>query len=148
MADNQGGRKKVKNQYKHYDMVLKERKAQEIGCLLNTFLDEGYMTKSLIKADFGIDYKTTADLLHAAPSCTFGTMRKFAYVFAFYISQAELEAEGIRYIVKKEEKLAEIRHNREAFKSIYGIDATATLELIKQHNDLREIVRMRNDNNT
>lgn len=39
MAENLGGHKRVKNQYKHYDMVLKERMAQEIGTLLNTFLD-------------------------------------------------------------------------------------------------------------
>lgn len=103
MAENLGGHKRVKNQYKHYDMVLKKRMAQEIGTLLNTFLDEGYMNKSLIKADFGIDYKTTADLLHAASSCSFGTMRKFAYVFAFYLHQAELEAKDIKYIVKHDE---------------------------------------------
>lgn len=141
MAENLGGHKRVKNQYKHYDMVLKERMSQEIGTLLNTFLDEGYMSKSLIKADFGIDYKTTADLLHAASSCSFGTMRKFAYVFAFYLHQAELEAKNIKYIVKHDEKMAEIHHNEEAFKAIYGIEATCVLEQIKQHKDLRQVVR-------
>ena len=64
------------------------------------------------------------DLHHAAPTCTFGTLRKFAYVIGFYIHQAEVKANAIPYEVKKQEELSKVNHDRNSFLAIYGIEAT------------------------
>lgn len=143
MTEKKSERKWVKNQYKHYDMVLKERMIREVGSLLDKLMGGGYMNKATIKADFGIDYKTTTDLHHAAPTCTFGTLRKFAYVIGFYIHQAEAKANAIPYEVKRQEELRKVNHDKNAFIAIYGIEATCVLELSNRHKDLREIVRQK-----
>ena len=141
MVERKGEQKRLKNQYKHYDMVLKERMAREIGAFLVTLFNKGYMSKSAVKADFGIDYKTTALLCSGAPSCTFGTMRKFAYVIAYYIHLAEVKAEGIKYKVDRDAEIANVHHERNSFIALYGIQASCVLDMADKNKDLRQVVR-------
>lgn len=103
--------------------------------------NEGFTSAKRIYEEFGIDFKTIKALRCCQPSVSGDTLGKFAYVIAFYLDLARKEAEGIKYIIDKEERLAEVHRLTEAFKAIYGIEATCVLEQIKQHKDLRQVVR-------
>ena len=103
MAEKKSEHKRLKNQYKYYDMVLKERMAKEIGAFLTNLLDKGYMSRSAIKS------------------------------------------EDTKYILDKEEQLAEVHRLTEDYKSIYGIEATCVLELTRKNIDLRNIVKTKSD---
>lgn len=126
--------------------LLKRRKIEEVGTLVDHIANEGITSPNRIYTDFGIDFKTIKALRTCKHSVSYDTLGKFAYVIAFYLEQELLAAENIKYVIDKDKKLSEILRLIDNFKAIYGIEATATLELIKLHKDLREIVRTRNDN--
>ena len=115
--------------------LLRMRKIEEVGTLVDHIANEGFTSAKRIYEEFGIDFKTIKALRCCQPSVSGDTLGKFAYVIAFYLDLARKEAEGIKYIIDKEERLTE------AFKAIYGIEATCVLEQIKQHKDLRQVVR-------
>lgn len=121
--------------------LLRIRKIEEVGTFVDHIANEGITSPKRINADFGIDFKTIRALRHCKPTVSADTLGKFAYAIAFYLEQARLEAENIRYVVDKDEKLSEINDLQETFKAIYGIEAACVIELIKKHKDLRDIVR-------
>ena len=121
--------------------LLRMRKIEEVGTLVDHIANEGFTSAKRVYEEFGIDFKTIKALRCCQPSVSGDTLGKFAYVIAFYLDLARKEAEGIKYIIDKEERLAEVHRLTEDFKAIYGIVATCVLEQIKQHKDLRQVVR-------
>lgn len=120
--------------------LLRMRKIEEVGTLVDHIANEGLTSASRIREDFGIDFKTIKALRCCRASVSGDTLGKFAYVIAFYLEMALIEAEQIQFIADKEKRLGELHQLIEDYKSIYGIEATCVLELFKQHRDLREIL--------
>ena len=126
------------------DRLMRERMVGEAGAFLEHLMSVEVTSPKLIKQEFGIDYKTIKALRTANPSVSFETLRKFAYVFAFYLCQCrDSIANKQKWVNGKDEKLAKVDQLIDAYKAIYGVQATFCLELVwHQHKDLREIVSM------
>lgn len=123
------------------DTLMRERMVREVGAFADHFLNEELTTPTLVCQDFGIDFKTTKALRLAKTSVSFETLRKFCYVFAFYIDKKTKEAEQDKNLVRRKVRLEEYDKITEAFKAIYGFEATFVLELCDKHKDLREIFK-------
>ena len=125
------------------DALMRERMVKEVGAYTDHFLNVELASPKSICVDFGIDFKTTKALRQGKITISHGTIRKFCYVFAYYLDrrQQELETQE-RNILRKKERLAELQRLIDAYKDIYGFYASFCLELIHhEHRDLREIMK-------
>lgn len=124
------------------DRLMRVHMVGEVGAFLDHLVSEEVTCPKLIKQEFGIDYKTIKALRMGSESVSFETLRKFCYVFAFYLCQyKDAIANTQRWVNDKEEKIAKIDRLIHAYKDIYGMQAAFCLELvIHQHQDLRDIV--------
>lgn len=122
--------------------IMRQRKIEEVGTLLDHILNEQWMSAKMIKMEFCIDYKTIKALRNRSAKVSGETLAKFCYVLAFYITQRKHDIETrTKFLVGRDERLAEHGKVLNHYKSIYGIEATFCLELIQQEQkDLREIV--------
>lgn len=122
--------------------IMRQRKIEEVGTLLDHILNEQWMSAKMVKMEFGIDYKTIKALRNRSFKVSGETLTKFCYVLAYYITQRKLNIDTqAKFLVCREERLTELSRVLEAYKSIYGIEATFCLELINnEQKDLREIV--------
>ena len=78
--------------------LLRMRKIEEVGTLVDHIANEGFTSAKRIYEEFGIDFKTIKALRCCQPSVSGDTLGKFAYVIAFYLDLARKEAEGIKYV--------------------------------------------------
>ena len=129
------------------DTLMRERLVKEVGAYADHFLGVGLAAPKRIHADFGIDFKTVKALRQGKGSVSFDTLRKFCYVFAFYLCKRREELElDERNILRRKDELKDLQRLLEAYKSIYGFQATFCLEQAA-HQDLREIVNYEKESN-
>ena len=64
---------------------MEEEMSKELAPLLGLMLARKITTRTLIKREFGIDYKTIAKLVDAGQTVTTVTILKLGYVIAHYL---------------------------------------------------------------
>lgn len=128
------------------DRIMRERMIEEVGMLLDHMMNEGWMTPKEVHMEFGVDPKTIAALRKKKSSVTYESIRKICYVIGYYLMKGEADIKSKKRwgYNKEEEKTEELnRFNKllEAYKAIYGMEATFVLELYKKKRDLRQVVK-------
>lgn len=121
--------------------LLKRRKIEEVGTLVDHIINEGITCPKRILEDFGIDYKTTKALRCCRSTVSNDTLGKFCYAIAFYLEEWNKHIEADTNIIKRREGLDSFNLLLDRYKSIYGIEATCVLELARKNYDLRSIVK-------
>lgn len=84
---------------------MEEEMSKELAPLLGLMLTRKITTRTLIKREFGIDYKTIAKLVDAGQTVTTVTILKLGYVIAHYLHLEKLKLEKLDSLaseVKKE----------------------------------------------
>lgn len=78
---------KIKFQDSMAERRMREEERKELAPLLELMLEKKIMSRKLVKMDFGIDYKTIKDIVENKNKAKSLTIRKFNYVFAYYLNE-------------------------------------------------------------
>jgi len=121
---------------------MEEEMSKELAPLLGLMLARKITTRTLIKREFGIDYKTIAKLVDAGQTVTTVTILKLNYVIAYYLHLEKVKLERLDPSASEVEKRTNILNNLDCkYRSLYGFTATFVLQQIKDNEDLRQIVK-------
>lgn len=120
---------------------MEEEMSKELAPLLGLMLARKITTRTLIKREFGIDYKTIAKLVDAGQTVTTVTILKLGYVIAHYLHLERLKLERLHSSVSEVEKRTNILNDLDRkYRVLYGFTATFVLQQIKDNEDLRKMV--------
>ena len=112
--------------------------SKELAPLLGLMIARKITTRTLIKREFGIDYKTIAKLVDAGQTVTTVTILKLGYVIAHYLHLERLKLERLHSSVSEVEKRTNILNDLDRkYRALYGFTATFVHQQIKDKEDLR-----------
>ena len=118
---------------------MEEEMSKELAPLLGLMLARKITTRTLIKREFGIDYKTIAKLVDAGQTVT--TVLKLGYVIAHYLHLEKLKLEKLDSLASEVKKRMDIFCDLDSkYRALYGFTATFVLQQIKNNEDLRKMV--------
>lgn len=121
---------------------MEEEMSKELAPLLGLMLARKITTRTLIKREFGIDYKTIAKLVDAGQTVTTVTILKLGYVIAHYLHLEKLKLEKLDSAASEVEKRMDILNDLDRkYRALYGFLATFVLQQIKNKEDLRQMVK-------
>ena len=120
---------------------MEEEMSKELAPLLGLMLARKITTRTLIKREFGIDYKTIAKLVDAGQTVTTVTILKLGYVIAHYLHLEKLKLEKLDSAASEVKKRMDIFSDLDCkYRALYGFTATFVLQQIKNNEDLRKMV--------
>lgn len=125
---------------------MEEEMSKELAPLLGLMLARKITTRTLIKREFGIDYKTIAKLVDAGQTVTTVTILKLGYVIAHYLHLEKLKLEKLDSLASEVKKRMDIFCDLDSkYRALYGFTATFVLQQIKNNEDLRKMVNLDNE---
>ena len=83
---------------------MEEEMSKELAPLLGLMLARKITTRTLIKQEFGIDYKTIAKLVDGGKPVATVTILKLSYVIAHYLHLEKLKLGKLESSVSKNKK--------------------------------------------
>ena len=113
---------------------MEEEMSKELAPLLGLMLARKITTRTLIKREFGIDYKTIAKLVDAGQTVTTVTILKLGYVIAHYLHLEKLKLEKLDSLASEVKKRMDIFCDLDSkYRALYGFTATFVLQQIKNN---------------
>ena len=133
---------KVKFQDSFAERRMREAEYTELAPLLELMLDKKITSRKLINMDFGIDYKTIKNIIDKKNIAKPLTIRKFNYVFAYYLNEEKKALKKLKEWDKnKLERQQEFDNLFEEYCAFYGVLAKSAFQLIDDGYDLRQIIK-------
>lgn len=121
---------------------MEEEMSKELAPLLGLMLARKITTRTLIKQEFGIDYKTIAKLVDGGKPIATVTILKLSYVIPHYLHLEKLKLEKLDSAASEVEKRMDILNDLDRkYRALYGFLATFVLQQIKNKEDLRQMVK-------
>ena len=121
---------------------MEEEMSKELAPLLGLMLTRKITTRTLIKREFGIDYKTIAKLVDGGKPVATVTILKLSYVIPHYLHLEKLKLEKLDSAASEVEKRMDILNDLDRkYRALYGFLATFVLQQIKDNEDLRQMVK-------
>jgi len=121
---------------------MEEEMSKELAPLLGLMLARKITTRTLIKQEFGIDYKTIAKLVDGGKPVATVTILKLSYVIPHYLHLEKLKLEKLDSAASEVEKRMDILNDLDRkYRALYGFLATFVLQQIKNKEDLRQMVK-------
>lgn len=121
---------------------MEEEMSKELAPLLGLMLARKITTRTLIKKEFGIDYKTIAKLVDGGKPIATVTILKLSYVIPHYLHLEKLKLEKLDSAASEVEKRMDILNDLDRkYRALYGFLATFVLQQIKNKEDLRQMVK-------
>lgn len=121
---------------------MEEEMSKEFAPLLGLMLARKITTRTLIKKEFGIDYKTIAKLVDGGKPIATVTILKLSYVIPHYLHLEKLKLEKLDSAASEVEKRMDILNDLDRkYRALYGFLATFVLQQIKNKEDLRQMVK-------
>lgn len=121
---------------------MEEEMSKELVPLLGLMLARKITTRTLIKQEFGIDYKTIAKLVDGGKPIATVTILKLSYVIPHYLHLEKLKLEKLDSAASEVEKRMDILNDLDRkYRALYGFLATFVLQQIKNKEDLRQMVK-------
>lgn len=121
---------------------MEEEMSKELAPLLGLMLARKITTRTLIKQEFGIDYKTIAKLVDGGKPIATVTILKLSYVIPHYLHLEKLKLEKLDSAASEVEKRMDILKDLDRkYRALYGFLATFVLQQIKNKEDLRQMVK-------
>ena len=121
---------------------MEEEMSKELAPLLGLMLARKITTRTLIKQEFGIDYKTIAKLVDGGKPVATVTNLKLSYVIPHYLHLEKLKLEKLDSAASEVEKRMDILNDLDRkYRALYGFLATFVLQQIKNKEDLRQMVK-------
>lgn len=121
---------------------MEEEMSKELVPLLGLMLTRKITTRTLIKREFGIDYKTIAKLVDGGKPIATVTILKLSYVIPHYLHLEKLKLEKLDSAASEVEKRMDILNDLDRkYRALYGFLATFVLQQIKDNEDLRQMVK-------
>lgn len=134
--------KKKKFIYSPANKRMEEEMSKELAPLLGLMLARKITTRTLIKKEFGIDYKTIAKLVDGGKPIATVTILKLSYVIPHYLHLEKLKLEKLDFAASEVEKRMDILNDLDRkYRALYGFLATFVLQQIKNKEDLRQMVK-------
>lgn len=124
---------------------MEEEMSKELAPLLGLMLARKITTRTLIKQEFGIDYKTIAKLVDGGKPVATVTILKLSYVIAHYLHLEKLKLGKLDSSASEVKKRMDIFCDLDSkYRALYGFTATFVLQQIKNNEDLRQMVKTKN----
>lgn len=121
---------------------MEEEMSKELAPLLGLMLTRKITTRTLIKREFGIDYKTIAKLVYGGKPVATVTILKLSYAIAHYLHLEKLKLEKLDSAASEVKKRMDIFSDLDRkYRALYGFTATFVLQQIKNNEDLRQMVK-------
>lgn len=121
---------------------MEEEMSKELAPLLGLMLARKITTRTLIKQEFGIDYKTIAKLVDGGKPIATVTILKLSYVIPHYLHLEKLKLEKLDSAASEVEKRMDILNDLDRkYRALYGFLAIFVLQQIKNKEDLRQMVK-------
>lgn len=121
---------------------MEEEMSKELASLLGLMLTRKITTRTLIKREFGIDYKTIAKLVYGGKPVATVTILKLSYAIAHYLHLEKLKLEKLDSAASEVKKRMDIFSDLDRkYRALYGFTATFVLQQIKNNEDLRQMVK-------
>lgn len=128
--------------YSPVNKSMEEEMSKELAPLLGLMLARKITTRTLIKQEFGIDYKTIAKLVDGGKPIATVTILKLSYVIPHYLHLEKLKLEKLDSAASEVEKRMDILNDLDRkYRALYGFLATFVLQQIKNKEDLRQMVK-------